>query len=176
MQRCSATTRYAELPHAGGRLFQQYIVDAYAKVETERLNWVYRNQEKLRVESLQGLLDHMGGPNDVSDDFSNNSGDSSSKSAQASGDDLEPALKKLRGPSPCTYTGEYSIPCPKVHVGVPIILPATFGGSPRALHQSYLDAMAIVARFGKPDYFITMTANPNWAEIPKKLSAGRVCS
>ena len=133
---------------------------------------MYRNQEKLRVESLQGLLDHMDGPNDVSDDFAKNSGDSSSKSAQASGDVLEPALKKLRGPSPCTYTGEYSIPCPKVQVGVPIILPATFGGSPRALHQSYLDAMAIVARFGKPDYFITMTANPNWAEIQKNLRPG----
>ena len=42
----------SSLPHAGGRLFQQYVVDAYAKVEGQRLDWVYRNQDKLRMESL----------------------------------------------------------------------------------------------------------------------------
>ena len=30
-------------------------------------------------------------------------------------------------------------------------------GSPRNMHQNYYDAMAIVARFGKPDYFITIS-------------------
>ena len=28
------------MPHAGGRLFQQYIVDAYTRVEGSRLEWV----------------------------------------------------------------------------------------------------------------------------------------
>ena len=32
--------------------------------------------------------------------------------------------------------------------------------------------MALVARFGKPDYFITMTANPNWKEITRNLRPG----
>ena len=50
-----------ELPHAAGRLFQQYIVDAYTKLESTRLDWVIRNQDKLRVESLQGLADHVAG-------------------------------------------------------------------------------------------------------------------
>ncbi len=52
-------------------------------------------------------------------------------------------------------------PVSSVKPGRPSILLATFGGSPRALHQTYLDSMAIVARFGKPDYFITMIANPS---------------
>ena len=51
----------SSLPHAGGvRLFQQYVVDAYAKVEGQRLDWVYRNQDKLRIGSLQGLMDFTG--------------------------------------------------------------------------------------------------------------------
>jgi len=29
--------------------------------------------------------------------------------------------------------------------------------------------MAIVQRFGKPDYFITMTCNPQWQEITENL-------
>ena len=37
------------------------------------------------------------------------------------------------------------------------------------MHQSYLDAMAIVQVFGKPDLFVTMTCNPNWVEIKNNL-------
>ena len=55
-------------------------------------------------------------------------------------------------------------------------LPATFGGSDRALHQCYLDAMAMVRVKGKPDYFITMTANPNWPEVTEKLLPGQAPS
>ena len=91
----------------------------------------------------------------------------------------EPLRKRPRLPKPVGYTGQYSIPCPKVssgaQLGKQVILPASFGGSPRALHQSYLDAMAIVARFGRPDYFITMTANPNWAEIVRNLRPRDSC-
>eukprot|EP00660_Eupelagonema_oceanica_P003335 gene3335-15309_t len=36
----------------------------------------------------------------------------------------------------------------------------------------YLDAMTIVAAKGKPDYFITMTANPKWPEILANLRPG----
>lgn len=35
--------------------------------------------------------------------------------------------------------------------------------------QHYMDAMTIVGEFGKPDYFITFTANPNWLEITESL-------
>ena len=34
------------LPHAGGRLFQQYCVCAFTKTEALRLNWVWLNQAK----------------------------------------------------------------------------------------------------------------------------------
>ena len=40
----------SNLPHAGGRLFQQYVVDAVAKVEGRCLDWVRKNQDRLRVE------------------------------------------------------------------------------------------------------------------------------
>jgi hypothetical protein len=57
-------------------------------------------------------------------------------------------------------------------VGKKIILPATYPGSPRAMTQNYLDAMALVRKYGKPDYFITMTANPSWPEIRESLRPG----
>ena len=43
----------------GGKIFQQYIVMAYIKVEDSRLNWVQNNQRTLRSESYQGLQDYM---------------------------------------------------------------------------------------------------------------------
>jgi hypothetical protein len=41
----------------GGRLFQQFIVDAYMCIEEEQLQWVRRNQKKLRSELYSGLKD-----------------------------------------------------------------------------------------------------------------------
>ena len=38
-------------------------------------------------------------------------------------------------------------------VGKRIILPSTYPGSPRAMQQNYLDAMSMVKKFGKPDFF-----------------------
>ncbi|XP_057445063.1 uncharacterized protein LOC130737334 [Lotus japonicus] len=38
-----------------GRLFQQFIVDAYTMIESQRLNWVRFNQNKIRVEVYSGL-------------------------------------------------------------------------------------------------------------------------
>ena len=52
-----------------------------------------------------------------------------------------------------------------VAVGRVVILPSSFVGSPRNMYQHFLDAMTIVRVYGKPDYFITFTANPNWPEI-----------
>ena len=43
--------------HLFGRLFHQYIVDMYAKVEQQRLNYIKLNQEKLRVDLYKGLAD-----------------------------------------------------------------------------------------------------------------------
>ena len=53
----------------------------------------------------------------------------------------------------------------------PIIFFATHPGSPRDMHARFQDAMAICSKFGggKIDFFITMTANPNWKEIQENL-------
>ena len=61
-------------------------------------------------------------------------------------------------------------------VGKQIILPASFPGGPRAMSQNYLDAMSIVKRYGKPDYFLTMTANPSWPEIQNALRYGETAA
>ncbi|CAN1799646.1 ATP-dependent DNA helicase PIF1 [Linum perenne] len=42
-----------------GRLFQQYVVNAYALVEAERLDWIQNNQTKLRKHYFHGLGKHI---------------------------------------------------------------------------------------------------------------------
>ena len=37
------------LPHGAGRLFQQWLVDAYCKTESSRLHWVREHQSTLRA-------------------------------------------------------------------------------------------------------------------------------
>ncbi|XP_057305466.1 uncharacterized protein LOC130642397 [Hydractinia symbiolongicarpus] len=110
--------------HYGRKLFQQYIVDCYCRVEGERLDYIRRNQTRLRAASYVGLMDHL--------------------HAEAEHRNLQP--------------------------GRMIILPSTFSGSPRNMHQNYLDAMAIVSKFGKPDLFFT--CNPKWPEITENLLPG----
>jgi hypothetical protein len=43
--------------HYFGRLYQQYIVDQYLKIENARLNYIKNHQVKLRVELYKGLVD-----------------------------------------------------------------------------------------------------------------------
>ncbi|PIA38864.1 hypothetical protein AQUCO_02700218v1 [Aquilegia coerulea] len=56
------------------------------------------------------------------------------------------------------------------------ILPASYMESPRDMHRRYLDAMALVQKFGKPDLFLTMKCNPNWDEIVDNLLPGQTSS
>ncbi|XP_019231846.1 PREDICTED: uncharacterized protein LOC109212634 [Nicotiana attenuata] len=79
-----------EILHTG-RLFQQYSVDEYIKLETQRLDFVSFNQDLFRM------------------------------------------------------------------------------GGPRDMRQRYMDAIALVQRFRKPDLFITMTCNLSWTEIKEQL-------
>ncbi|GKA45067.1 ATP-dependent DNA helicase PIF1-like protein [Tanacetum coccineum] len=41
----------------GGRLLQQYLVDAYTAIEEQRLKWMRNNQDTLRVELYHNLCD-----------------------------------------------------------------------------------------------------------------------
>ena len=43
----------------GGKLFQQYLVYAYARYEANRMIYIRNNQNTLRVESYKGILDHV---------------------------------------------------------------------------------------------------------------------
>jgi len=116
--------------HKSGKLFQQYLVDSYVKIEQNRLNWIRNNQTELRAETYTGLMDYLAG---------------------AAADN-------------------------NAVIGRRCILPASFVGSPRSFVQSYQDSMAIVRRFGKPDFFITVTCNPKWPEIQRCLSPNETAS
>ena len=47
------------LPHAAGKLFQQYCVDAYCKAEGQRLCWMRNNQGLLRSEDYGVLKEYV---------------------------------------------------------------------------------------------------------------------
>ena len=48
-----------------GKLFQQYVVDAWASIEQSKLNWVRNNQKKIRAEVYQGVVDAVAGDEDL---------------------------------------------------------------------------------------------------------------
>ena len=114
----------------GKKLYQEWMVDQFCKVESRRLLWLMQNQKTLRSDVYQGLTDAM------------QTGDTSNLN----------------------------------NLGQRIILPSTHIGSPRYLRQLFQDAMGIVRALGRPDYFITMTCNPNWSEIKDALKPGEVAN
>ena len=109
--------------HHSCLLLQQYLVDAFTKIEGNELAYIRTHQQLLCVVSYQGLMDHLG------------------RLAQAE----------------------------NVTVGRIVILPSSVEGSQRNMYQKYQDAMTIVTKHGKPDIFLTMTANPKWPEIQENL-------
>lgn len=58
-------------------------------------------------------------------------------------------------------------------IGRMTILPATYTGSPRHMHEYAQDAMSYVRQYGRPDLFVTFTCNPTWAEITQHLLPGQ---
>ncbi|KAL6557453.1 hypothetical protein OROMI_017803 [Orobanche minor] len=111
-----------------GRLAQQYQIDCYVKIETQRLDYLRSEQrrENLRTESYEGIIDSMA------------------------------CQGKLRG----------------YDIGQRFVLPASYVGSPRDMRRHYLNPLALVSEYGRPDFFITMTCNPNWLEIRAGLLPG----
>lgn len=107
------------------QLYHQYVVDMYAKIESERLLFIRLNQRQLRSEEYVHLRDAINTDGNVND------------------------------------------------IGRMTILPATFTGSPRHMHEYAQDAMTYVRNYGRPDLFITFTCNPNWGEILKCLLPGQ---
>ncbi|KAI3636479.1 hypothetical protein MIR68_005831 [Amoeboaphelidium protococcarum] len=60
--------------------------------------------------------------------------------------------------------------------GQAIILPASHTGSPRYMSEKYADCVAIGTVFGKPTFFQTVTANPNWPDIQNALLRGQTAN
>ncbi|KAH9108023.1 hypothetical protein AeMF1_016693, partial [Aphanomyces euteiches] len=58
-------------------------------------------------------------------------------------------------------------------IGKRIVLPSSYTGGPRYMRQRYLDAMAIVRKYGRPDLFISVTCNPKWVEIDRELELAK---
>ena len=121
MMRCSS---FNFLLRSRG-LFQQFIVDMYAKIESERLRYIRLNQRTLRVEQYAHLRDAVINDGNIAD------------------------------------------------MGQLIILPSSFTGGPRYMHERSQDAMTYVRNYGRPDLFITFTCNPNWTEIQQELFDGQ---
>ncbi|XP_025831529.1 uncharacterized protein LOC112904787 [Agrilus planipennis] len=103
------------------RLFHQFAVDMYVKIETERLTYIRLNQRQLRSEEYIHLRDAINADGNVN------------------------------------------------NVGRMTILPATYIGSPRHMHEYAQDAMSYVRHYGRPDLFVTFTCNPQWSEIKREL-------
>ena len=57
-------------------------------------------------------------------------------------------------------------------IGKKVILPSSFTGGDRFMHQQFLDSIALYQRFGHPHLFITVTCNPQWPEIQENLYPG----
>ncbi|GFR28798.1 ATP-dependent DNA helicase [Trichonephila clavata] len=54
-----------------------------------------------------------------------------------------------------------------------VVLPSSFTGRSRYMHERTQDAMTYVRHFGRPDLFITFTCNPKWPEIVDLLNHGQ---
>ena len=110
------------------RLFQEYCCMAFAKIDSQRLDFLRKNDKDMRGESFRELRDQI------------NASDGN----------------------------------PHARIGRQVILPSTFDGGPRDMHQRYQKAMACVREHGKPDLFITMTCNPKHPDIIAALGETKV--
>ena len=90
----------------GKRLFQQYVVDMYIKVESSRLDYIRNHQKQIRADLYQGVVDSLQAGENHADE-----------------------------------------------VGKRTIVPSSFIGGRRDRRRRYLDAMALVQKYGKPDIF-----------------------
>ncbi len=59
-----------------------------------------------------------------------------------------------------------------VNAGQKVILPPSVTASPRWYAEEFQNSMALVRKYGKPDIFITFTADPQWDEIKSSLLPG----
>ncbi len=58
-------------------------------------------------------------------------------------------------------------------LGRAVILPSSFTGGLRYMHEKTQDAMTYARKYGRPDLFITFTCNPSWPEIKNEPMRGQ---
>ncbi|OWZ09407.1 Helitron helicase [Phytophthora megakarya] len=141
--------------HDGGRAYQQWCVDQRAKVEQEALRWYNNNQETLRADLYAGVEDayRNEAPEVVGEgEFR------VSEYNQSTGSLNDPVAG---GRLPWHFLDKR---------GKRVILPSSYNGGPRQMYKPYRDSVAIVREFGKPDFFLTMTCNPEWKEIREQIA------
>uniref|UniRef100_A0AC35THX5 ATP-dependent DNA helicase n=1 Tax=Rhabditophanes sp. KR3021 TaxID=114890 RepID=A0AC35THX5_9BILA len=114
--------------HYAGLLFQQFLVDVFTTVETDRLNYIRQLNAEQRKTFIAAMEDYLAGD-------------------ESEGQGTE-------------FVKLYS----------------SYVGGRRYMNLNYQDCMAIVLKFGKPTFFITMTCNPNWPEIKDNLLLGQKAS
>jgi hypothetical protein len=61
-------------------------------------------------------------------------------------------------------------------LGQRTVLPSSYTGGPRYMHQLFQDAMALAHYFHRIDLFITVTCNPSWPKITAALLLGQTAS
>ena len=130
-------------------LFSQYLVDMYAKIEADRLIYIALNQKKIRVDDYGQLRDAL------------TSNDPNMHVRNLADVPIEQIINRRRDVKKAKDTG------------IQVILPSTFTGGPRYLHERTQDAMTYVRQYGTPDLFITFTCNPQWHEITEALHSGQ---
>jgi hypothetical protein len=112
----------------GRRLFQQWLVDMYVKVESMRLDWysLPKHQKIIRAELYHGIIDML-------------------KAGEAHA----------------------------FEVGRLVVLPRNFNCGECDVQARFLDAITLVQRFEKLNYFFTMMCNPYWEEVSRELFLGQ---
>ena len=80
----------------------------------------------------------------------------------------EERIRELAPREDRTYPDDHHRPAPGR-----MILASSFTGSPRWYNAKFQDGMAICREYHKPDFFVTMTCNPNWPEIREHLLEGQ---
>ncbi|XP_061515602.1 uncharacterized protein LOC133393679 [Anopheles gambiae] len=145
------------LMHRAGRLFQQYCVDQYCKIEMQRLKYLREHQAQLRTEAYTGFMDLAGAEGTIADLHPDNLPNVAVEIPVVQEPPVAPRRSIIDPPSNLSRTGTR------------VILGPSFVGSNRYMRAQYQDAMAIVRALGKPDLFITVTCNPKWPEITQCL-------
>ena len=141
------------------------------------MEYIKQHQSQLRLETLQGLNDHVQTRNSTSTSNAPHAPSTPIRNQPSSPNPLPASSPVLHGsPVHANIVDPPGSPlCPNISApepdaGVQVILPSSFIGSPRNMTEAYHDAMTVVRVLGHPDAFITMTCNERWPEYLKTLS------